>query len=71
MTDFYVRQPLSADVLDPNETISHWRILNGREKSQQEINDERLKAWRQRYDAHVSVSNWRKYHQQSKVAGCM
>lgn len=66
MADIFRHPALDAAVLDPNETISHWRILEGREKSQKEINDERLKLWRQRYDAHVSVANWRSYNNHSK-----
>lgn len=68
MADIFRHPTLDAAVLDPNETISHWRILEGREKSQKEINDERLAAWRCKYDASVSLDNWRKYNLHSKQA---
>lgn len=67
MADIYKRDTLPLETLDPDRTIVHWRVLHGREKSQKEINDERLRAWRARYDVHVSMSNWHKYHQLSKV----
>lgn len=66
MADIYKGDALDPAVLDPNSTIAHWRSLEGREKSQKEINDERLAAWRCKYDASVSLDNWRKYNLHSK-----
>lgn len=51
--------------LDP-ELILDWKSLEGREKSQQEINRERLDRWRKKYDAYVSMLVRRNYLKQSK-----
>lgn len=66
MANIYKGDPVDHRMLDPNSTIAHWRSLEGREKSQKEINDERLAAWRCKYDASVSLDNWRKYNLHSK-----
>lgn len=66
MADIYKADALDTSLLDPNTTVSHWRSLEGREKSMQEINKERLKTWRSKYDASISMDNWRRYHQQSQ-----
>lgn len=52
--------------IDPS-IILDWESLEGRSKTQDEINQERLQAWQKKYEAHVSLSNWRKYNTASKV----
>lgn len=69
MTDIYKGEAVDPKMLDPDSTIAHWRSLEGREKSHKEINDERLAAWRHKYDAYTSLENWRKYQQHSKKTG--
>lgn len=66
MADIYKGESVDSRMLDPNSTIAHWRSLEGREKSQHEINKERLAAWRSKYDASVSLDNWRRYNRRSK-----
>lgn len=68
MADIYIHEPIQSSLLDPNTVVTHWRSLEGREKNQNEINLERMERWRKKYDARISINNWRKYHQQSEEA---